>query len=110
ARVVLFSLHCRELPHHVQYQIRNEPALRKYVGLAIACPRLQPITGLDWVRRTTVAQHRSVCRCRTNLRVRNAQLRRHGRGISALRTGEPRAYAWRKDPKVAGGSEVSRTR
>ncbi len=107
ARVVLFSLHRRELPRHVQHQIRNEPALRKYVGLAIACPRLQRITGGDWVRRTTMAQHRVICHCWLNLRSRDAQLRRHGRGVSALRTSQSRTHAWLKDSKIAGESKVT---
>src|SRR6059058_4063063 len=84
--VVLFHFHRRELPGYVQYQVRNEPALRKYVGLAAAYPRLQSNTGPDWVRRPTMAEHRAVCRGRTNLRLRDAQLCRYGGGISTLRT------------------------
>src|SRR5207247_11081565 len=79
-RMVLPHLHYRELPRHVQYQIRIEPALPKYVGAAIACPRFQSITGSDWGRHTTMAAHRAICRCRTYLRTRGAQLHCYGGG------------------------------
>src|SRR5205823_6413783 len=43
-------------------------------------------------------------------RPRDAQLPRHGGGVSTLRTGQPRAHAWLKNPESAGGSKVSGTR